>query len=58
MKIELSKIRILILVILMIMVCSFSAQAAVKGSFVYNLSRFHRDHSLWLVKGCCGQGEK
>ena len=40
MTIEHSKIRILVLVILMMMVCSFSAHAAVKGSFVYKLSDF------------------
>jgi len=40
MKIELSKIKFLILVILMMMAYSFSAQAAVKGSFIYNLSNF------------------
>jgi hypothetical protein len=40
MKIEHSKIKILILAILVVMVHSFSAQAAVKGAFVYNLSDF------------------
>jgi hypothetical protein len=40
MKIEHSKIKILILAILTMMVYSFTAQAAVKGSFVYNLSNF------------------
>ncbi len=40
MTIERSQIKILILVILMMMVCSFSAQAAVRGSFVYKLSDF------------------
>ena len=40
MKIEHSKIKILTLIILMVMVCSFSAQAAVKGAFIYSLSNF------------------
>ena len=40
MKIEHSKIKILILAILTMMVYSFSAQAAVKGGFLYNLSNF------------------
>jgi len=40
MTIEHSKIKILTLAILMIMASSFSAQAAVKGAFVYGLSNF------------------
>jgi hypothetical protein len=40
MTIEHSKIKILILVILMMIGYSFSAQAAAKGSFLYNLSDF------------------
>jgi hypothetical protein len=40
MKIEHPKMKILILVILAMMVYPFSAQAAVKGAFVYNLSNF------------------
>ena len=40
MKVKHSKIKVLILVVLMMIVYSFSAQAAVKGSFVYNLSNF------------------
>ncbi len=40
MKTEHPKIKILTLIILMVMICSFSAQAAVKGSFVYKLSDF------------------
>ena len=40
MKIELSKAKILILVILVIIVSAFSAHAAVKGAYIYNLSDF------------------
>ena len=40
MTVEHSRIKILILAVLMMMVYSFSAQAAVKGSFLYNLSNF------------------
>jgi hypothetical protein len=40
MTIGLSKIKILTLAILIIIVSSFSAQAAVKGAFAYNLSNF------------------
>ncbi len=40
MTIEHSKIKIVILVVLLMMVYSFSAQAAVQGAFVYNLSDF------------------
>jgi hypothetical protein len=40
MTIEHSRIKIVILVVLLMMVYSFSAQAAVQGAFVYNLSDF------------------